>query len=375
MDTIPSSASKSITPKPDAVPNSTSVASTRISDDDLYRTSTQYRIWSFKKDQLEKLRKDLNSKAAKVTEDQILEFKASHPELTEEELAAIESQAMPLTVEEELKLVSFYARKVKQFSSSLNLPTEVTATAISFFRKFFLSNSVMEIHPKNILLTAIFLACKSENYFIGIDSFSQKTKSKKEAILEYEFNLLESLHFALLNHHPYRALHGFFLDIQSILTGKVDLEYLGQIYTNCKKRITEALLTDVVFLYSPPQITLAVLLIEDLALVEKYLEMKFPEDTPETAPASADSKTDATVPPSTTDTKNGKVNLSKLRKILDECKDVILNNEIAGKEEVTRIDAKLHYSQNPMLVVQRLKRQKESSSSTSPTPDVKRQRV
>ena len=70
--------------------------------------------------------------------------------------------------------------------------------------------------------------------------------------------------------------------------GKVDLNYMGQIYDRCKKRITAALLTDVVYFYTPPQITLATLLIEDEALVTRYLETKFPsrEGSQESVPGN-----------------------------------------------------------------------------------------
>ncbi|AET40972.1 TFIIH complex kinase subunit CCL1 Ecym_7122 [Eremothecium cymbalariae DBVPG len=372
----------------------------RVSDDDLYRTSTQYKLWSFTSKRLEQIRSDINLRSSEIIKKQIIQFKESHPNLSTEELEAIDSLAIPLNADEEFKLVNFYARKVQQCASSLNLPTEVTATAISFFRKFFLTNSVMDIHPKNILLTTIFLACKSENYFIGIESFAQKTKSKEDAILKYEFKVLESLKFTLLNHHPFKALHGFFLDIQSILNGKVDLEYMGQVYTNSKKKITDALLTDAVYQYTPPQITLAVLLAEDQTLIDRYLELKFPNKNKDNSvdvikPTSADSTNTTSgsssngnmevkevvqskeVPNEGNETTNDNTNmidLPKLIKTIQDCRDIIFERQSVTKEEVKEIDAKLHYCKNPMLVLRRLKRQKDSSSSASP-PDIKRQKL
>lgn len=320
--------------------------SERISDDGLYRNSTQYRLWSFLPEQLTQIRKELNKNATAKIKVQLEHFKESNSSiLSEQDKKGIEERAVPLSMEEELQLVNFYAKMIQSFAKKLNLPTEVTATAISFFRKFFLRNSVMDIHPKHILLTTLFLACKSENYFIGIESFAKKTKGNSETILKYEFKLLESLQFTLLNHHPYRALHGFFLDIQHVLQDKVDLNYMGRIYDICKTRIADALLTDAIFFYAPPHITLAVLLMEDETLTTKYLELKFESQA----------------------INEKQLSFSKLMNLIKECKDLILIDQPLSKAEATKIDAKLHYCLNPMLVVQSLKRLREASFPSEET--------
>ncbi|AGO13606.1 AaceriAGL273Cp [[Ashbya] aceris (nom. inval.)] len=395
MDNASTPTSKLGTPRQDST-KPPSVVSKQITDDDLYRTSTQYRLWSFRPDQLKQIREELNQRVAKMVHQKLEQYKDSHPELLEEERTALEQMAVPLTADEELKLVNFYAKKVRHFGNSLELPTEVTATAISFFRKFFLTNSVMELHPKNILWTTIFLACKSENYFLGIDSFSKAT-TRKDIILKYEYKLLESLKFTLMNHHPYKALHGFFLDIQSVLKGKVDLDYMGLIYTSAKKKITDALLTDAVYMYTPPQITLAVLAIEDEALITRYLELKFPEQA---TPEQKETKNNDTNAPDPSSAKNApdkeeeagtqkkvasetatpeadmgarQLSLARLKKIIEDCQAIISRKEPVTRDEVTKIDEKLHYCLNPALVLQRLKK-KQSSVSLSP-PEAKRQKL
>ena len=380
----------------------------RITDDDLYRHSTQYRLWSFTKEQLEQKRREVNQAAVDLVQKKQKDLVLNHSELTQEELDAIKEKAVPLTMEEEKNFVNFFAKKVQSFCQSLNLPTEVCATAISFFRRFFLVNSAMNIHPKHILLTSIFLACKSENYFIGIEPFAKKTKSQPSAILKYEFKLLESLHFTLLNHHPYRPLHGFFLDIQYVLRGKVDLNYMGQIYTNCKRRITDTLISDAVYHFTPPQITLACLLIEDEALTLKYLEVKFgptPQEQAESvekakieeedkAKTEEESKKEETKKTEEGQSKDepieikeekpkpktvggSNLDLDKLLTLIRECQEMILKTENLSKEEATKIDARLHYCQNPMLIVERLRRQKQQreNSSTPNEPESKKLKV
>lgn len=182
-----------------------------------------------------------------------------------------------------------------------------------------------------------------------------------------------------MNHHPYKPLHGFFLDIQNVLYGKVDLNYMGQIYDRCKKRITAALLTDVVYFYTPPQITLATLLIEDEALVTRYLETKFPsrEGSQESVPGNE--KEEPQNDASTTEEKQREVH--RERRIFDrlrrsyyhkyaECKSIIEDCKPPSTEEAKKIAAKNYYCQNPSTLIQKLKR-KLNGEDTSSTVEKK----
>lgn len=321
----------------------------RISDDDLYRHSSQYRFWSFSKERLREKRVNTNKIAADTIYKNILDFK-NQQDLTQEQLDVLDARTQPLSVDDELKLINFYAKKVQVISQHLNLPTEIIATSISFFKKFFLENSVMQYDPKSLVHTTIFLACKAENYFISVDSFAKKAKSNREAILKYEFKLLESLKFSLLIHHPYKPLHGFFLDIQNVLHGKVDLNYMGQIYDKCKKKITEAILTDVVYLFTPPQITLAILMIEDEALITKYLELKFS--------VNSEKKN------------NDTISFSTLLTIINDCKSFIQEEKSVSTDDARKIAAQNFFCQNPMDLIQRMKR-KQPEEETTASPEKK----
>lgn len=353
----------------------------RITDDDLYRHSSQYRLWSFTTDGLKEKRTLINENATvKVRESLTKYIEDKQDILSERELQTIQSKATPLTPEEELKLVGFYTKKVQVIAQHLNLPTEVVATSIIFFKRFYLENSVMEYDPKDLVHTTIFLACKSENYFMSVDSFANKAKSKKDEILKYEFKLLESLKFTLFNHHPYKPLHGFFLDIQNVLHGKVDLNYMGKIYDRTKKKITDALLTDVVYHFTPPQITLAVFLNEDEQLIRKYLELKFgPLESADSEPASQQTNTDDKTenPAGETETKKSKeaeekgqgqretknkINVKKLLDTIISCKQMIESFELISTQDAKLIYAKNYYCKNPNVIVQKLKRKLEQSS-------------
>ena len=160
------------------------------------------------------------------------------------------------------------------------MPTQVKATAVSFFKKFYLVNSVMEYHPKNILYTCVFLAAKSENYFMSIESFCKALpKTEPKDVLDLEFIVLQSLKFTLLVHHPFRPLYGFFLDFQAVLLHPsplmydVNIDTIGGMYDKAKKWLSDyALLSDVAFLFSPPQIALAAMYDIDKRITDRYLK-------------------------------------------------------------------------------------------------------
>ncbi|SMN18226.1 similar to Saccharomyces cerevisiae YPR025C CCL1 Cyclin associated with protein kinase Kin28p [Maudiozyma saulgeensis] len=350
----------------------------RISDDDLYRHSSQFRMWSFTEKNLREKRKKTNERAIGTINEKLRKFiEDNKSSLTEEELQTLRVKASPLSMEEELQLINFYSKKVQVIAQHLNLPTEVIATSITFFRRFFLDNSVMEFDPKNLVHTTIFLACKSENYFISVDSFAKKAKSNREAILKYEFKLVESLKFSLLNHHPYKPLHGFFLDIQTILYGKVDLKYMGQIYDRCKKKITDALLTDIVYLFTPPQITLAIISMEDEQLISRYLELKFGKDISNNTDDQENgvnkevkevNKEEEGGVPEKVDDKHepqNDIELNKLLTIISQCVDLLEKSESVTTDDAKRVAAKNYYCQNPSILLQKLKRKLESSNDNN----------
>lgn len=261
----------------------------QVTADDLYRRSTQYQLWSYTSESLREAKQKVNEKGR---EHAIEEFEKALLKLKSESKGDIDkyqdeftSQKLLdlLTLDEELKYLNFYCENIIKVVSSFRMPTQVKATAVSFFKKFYLVNSVMEYHPKNILYTCVFLAAKSENYFMSIESFCKALpKTQPNDVLDLEFIVLQSLKFTLLVHHPFRPLYGFFLDFQAVLLHPTPLMYdvnvdtIGGMYDKAKKWLTDyALLSDVAFLFSPPQIALAAMYDIDKRITDRYLKRKF----------------------------------------------------------------------------------------------------
>lgn len=259
-----------------------------VSADDLYRRSSQYQIWSYTEQELEEMKMKTNEKGrlealskfesarAVLESQQPLVFAAHGSELTAE-IAGL------ISYDDEQKYLYFFSQQIIQICNHFNMPTQVKATAMAFFKRFYLVNSVMEFRPKNVLYTIVFLAAKLENYFVSIESFcSRLPKTKPSDILDLEFVVLLSLKFTLLVHHPYRPLYGFFLDMQLVLLHPepvlrdLNVDKIGALYDNAKKWLNDdALLSDATFLFTPPQIALAAMYDVDKRITENYLKRKF----------------------------------------------------------------------------------------------------
>ena len=143
-----------------------------------------------------------------------------------------------MTADEELLLVRHYLTKVVQLCGHFRFPEEVEATATTYIKRFYLTNTVMDWHPKNVMygqskaffrasyvaysdpllanrLTALFLATKTTNNPISLDSYAAHIPRTEPAdVLELEFLVAQSLGFDFAVWHPHRALWGAWLDLQ-----------------------------------------------------------------------------------------------------------------------------------------------------------------
>ena len=56
-----------------------------------------------------------------------------------------------MNADEENLLVKLYAGKVSQLCGHFRFPEEVEATAVTYLKRFYLKNTVMDYHPKNVM--------------------------------------------------------------------------------------------------------------------------------------------------------------------------------------------------------------------------------
>ncbi|KAF6123490.1 cyclin H [Phyllostomus discolor] len=179
----------------------------------MYHNSSQKRHWTFAgEEQLARLRADANRK-----------FKCK---------AVANGKVLPndpvfLEPHEEMTLCKYYEKRLLEFCSVFkpSMPRSVVGTACMYFKRFYLNNSVMEYHPRIIMLTCAFLACKVDEFNVSSPQFVGNLRESPlgqekalEQILEYELLLIQQLNFHLIVHNPYRPFEGFLIDLKIALT-------------------------------------------------------------------------------------------------------------------------------------------------------------
>ncbi|XP_075267597.1 cyclin-H isoform X3 [Opisthocomus hoazin] len=137
-------------------------------------------------------------------------------------------------------------------------------TACMYFKRFYLNNSVMEYHPRIIMLTCAFLACKVEEFNVSSAQFVGNLRESPvgqekalEQILEYELLLIQQLNFHLIVHNPYRPFEGFLIDLKTRYPVLENPEVLRKAADDFLNRVA---LTDAYLLFTPSQIALTAIL-------------------------------------------------------------------------------------------------------------------
>ena len=97
----------------------------------------------------------------------------------------------------------------------------ILSSAQAFYKRFYLKASPMEEEPKNVILAAIYLAGKVENYRIEPNELLSKYAPKltHAAFLDLELTLMERLRFQLVVHSPFRCLSGLMNELQKSARG------------------------------------------------------------------------------------------------------------------------------------------------------------
>ncbi|KAH9530060.1 hypothetical protein DERF_003898 [Dermatophagoides farinae] len=123
----------------------------------------------------------------------------------------------------------FFANFIQALGEQLKVKQQVIATAIVYFRRFYVRNSLKCIDPLLLAPTCLFLASKVEEFGVIsnnrlISTCQQVVKTKFSyaypqefpyrinQILECEFYLMEIMDCCLVLYHPYRPLIQFVQD-------------------------------------------------------------------------------------------------------------------------------------------------------------------
>lgn len=212
----------------------------------MFNTSAQARSWMFKNIlELTKRREAANRKfIVERSNGMSEEAKAKHF----------------LTPAEERMLYKSYESILLKFCQKFKppMPKNVIGCSFHYFKRFYLDNSVMDYHPKDIVVTCVYLATKVEEFNVSISQFVANVKGDREKateiILNHELLLMQQLNFDLSVYNAYRPVEGFLIDIKTRYPQLQDPERLRSAIEEFLEKIQ---FTDACFLYSPPQIAIA----------------------------------------------------------------------------------------------------------------------
>ncbi|KAK3199373.1 hypothetical protein Dsin_022788 [Dipteronia sinensis] len=170
------------------------------------------------------------------------------------------SRSKPLNIEEEKSMRVFYENKLREVCSAFYFPNKIQATALMYFKRFYLQWSVMEHQPKNIMLTCVYAACKIEENHVSAEELGKGISQDHQMILNYEMIVYQGLEFDLIVYAPYRPLEGFIDDIEEFIQAENDqLQMLKDLHETAKLEADKIMITDAPLLFPPGQLALAAL--------------------------------------------------------------------------------------------------------------------
>ncbi|KDO35545.1 hypothetical protein SPRG_00391 [Saprolegnia parasitica CBS 223.65] len=200
---------------------------------------------------------------------------------TLEELDVPPNELALLTLAEEALVLNFYQIQVQDSCTRLfRTSDKVKSAAVVLFKRFYLSNSVMEFHPKYIAPTVIYVAGKVEEQYISVDSISEQLQVDVNQVIAHEMIVLEGVRFQLIMYHPFRALTGFIDDIRAFYKSRgVDLKIptLQSLHASATACINDLILTDAPLLYAPACLALAGLQLTVESAPETYASIRMDE--------------------------------------------------------------------------------------------------
>uniref|UniRef100_A0A336MAL8 Cyclin-H n=1 Tax=Culicoides sonorensis TaxID=179676 RepID=A0A336MAL8_CULSO len=212
----------------------------------MYPVSSQKKFWTFKSEQ------------------EIRELRAKHNDA----YTVLHGGEIPnpeeyfLTKDEERMILKQYELQLKEFCKRFEppMPKCVVGTAFHYFKRFYVYNSPMDYHPKEILATCVYLSCKVEEFNVSIGQFVANIKGDRnkamDIILSNELLLMKELNYYLTVHNPYRPVEGFLIDIKA----RCSLTNPDRLRPGIDDFIEKTFFTDACLLYAPSQIALAAVL-------------------------------------------------------------------------------------------------------------------
>ncbi|CAM8894671.1 unnamed protein product [Rhodiola kirilowii] len=259
-----------------------------------FRTSTHRARWIFTPHELGEKYRAANQRAIEALDkygatrvEVDIDGTLTYPEPLSGVRGDKHSRAKPLNVDEEKLLRAFYEYKIQDACQAFNFPHKIQATALLYFKRFYLQWSVMQHYPKNIMLTCIYAACKIEENHVSAEELGKGISQDHQMILNNEMIVyqawicvnslchkfrilfviflkpscdLQSIDFDLIVYAPYRSVEGFVDDMEVFYQAdNGQLQKLEDLKNTAKAEVDKSMLTEAPLLFPPGQLALAAL--------------------------------------------------------------------------------------------------------------------
>jgi len=130
-------------------------------------------------------------------------------------------------------ILNFYINNISR-QCRANFPIKVEATAISFFKRFFLKKPIIDFDPKKYLYTCIYMAIKSEEINKDIEELSRSLNDRYfNKFPEYEEQVLKAINFDIKVYHAFTPLASLFFRLTT--KGKLSSDLIQKMHTEAEE--------------------------------------------------------------------------------------------------------------------------------------------
>ena len=186
---------------------------------------------------------------------------------------------------QEKQLVSHYETFLCDLARSFTppIPLSVVWTALNYMKRFYLTKSVMERHPKDMAPACLYLATRVDEYHISVGRFlltlsSRNLPTTRSELHANQLIVMRHIYYHLVLHTPFRCIEEFLTNVECDRP-----DYSSKLLQNAIGHfLLKFIHTDGVFVHSPVRIGLAAILHAAKTLgdrvVEKYLDDNLARD-------------------------------------------------------------------------------------------------
>ena len=181
----------------------------------------------------------------------------------------IENPRKYINLEKEKIFIINFSNKLIRILNDMKQSTSLKATAVSYFRRFYLKKSILDYNPQYLMIASFMLGSKVAQINLPLEKIEKLFPLIREDIkkvLDYEFFLTTILDYNFFVYNPYHALYGliYTLEQKQFFLGQNTENYINQenFKQECIDIIDKMLLTDNIFLYTYSEIALASIFIK-----------------------------------------------------------------------------------------------------------------